>query len=216
MTATNVQAAIEELNEKIEEGGEGITEIPVASSSVLGGVKVGDGLSITSDGALSANVKNIPTATSSVLGGIKVGSGLSITTAGVLSCITQTKVQQLIDSAISATQIGTYKAKINVTYSSGFSKYYKLTLAGSDAISGTMTFTTPQVTYNLIVKSYTTNASHSEAPIVTIGGQTICDGSIWWHNSSSWVGASARSGKIDITGYTSTALAISCKTYGGT
>lgn len=60
--------------------------LPTATSSVLGGVKVGSGLSISS-GVLSATgggSYTLPTASDSVLGGVKVGSGLSIS-SGVLS-----------------------------------------------------------------------------------------------------------------------------------
>jgi hypothetical protein len=91
-------------------GGGGYT-LPAATTSVLGGVKVGGGLSVAA-GVVSANVTQLvagpgvtlspstgvgavtitaqpgsytlPTATGSVLGGVKVGSGLSITN-GVLS-----------------------------------------------------------------------------------------------------------------------------------
>ena len=57
-----------------------------ATTTKLGGIKVGDNLSITSDGKLSATATpyTLPTASSSTLGGIKVGSNLSISN-GVLS-----------------------------------------------------------------------------------------------------------------------------------
>lgn len=51
--------------------------LPTASSSVLGGVKVGSGLSI-SGGTLSATPYSLPTASGSTLGGIKVGGSLRI------------------------------------------------------------------------------------------------------------------------------------------
>lgn len=60
--------------------------LPVASASTLGGVKIGNGLSIA-DGVLSADSPapyELPTASADILGGIKVGSGLSIND-GVLS-----------------------------------------------------------------------------------------------------------------------------------
>lgn len=60
--------------------------LPVASANTLGGVKIGNGLSIT-DGVLSADAPDpyeLPTASAETLGGIKVGSGLSIND-GVLS-----------------------------------------------------------------------------------------------------------------------------------
>lgn len=57
-----------------------------ATTTKLGGIKVGDNLSITADGKLSATATpyTLPTASSSTLGGIKVGSNLSISN-GVLS-----------------------------------------------------------------------------------------------------------------------------------
>lgn len=58
--------------------------LPAATSSVLGGVKVGSGLSIDGSNVLSATAYSLPIAGASTLGGIKVGSGLSIDGAGVL------------------------------------------------------------------------------------------------------------------------------------
>ena len=55
--------------------------LPIASSTTLGGIKVGDNLTILSDGTLNAEATEyqLPTATASVLGGIKIGDGLGIT-----------------------------------------------------------------------------------------------------------------------------------------
>lgn len=60
--------------------------LPIASDTVLGGIKVGNNLSITTDGTLSAvgGEYSLPVASSTTLGGIKVGEKLSITN-GVLS-----------------------------------------------------------------------------------------------------------------------------------
>lgn len=59
--------------------------LPIASATVLGGIKVGNNLTIEEDGTLNAESTeyNLPVATSSTLGGIKIGSGLSITDAVV-------------------------------------------------------------------------------------------------------------------------------------
>lgn len=63
--------------------------LPTASSSVLGGIKVGSNLSIDENGVLSGSAPtppySLPTASDSVLGGIKVGSNLNIDENGVLS-----------------------------------------------------------------------------------------------------------------------------------
>lgn len=63
-------------------------ELPVASETVLGVIKVGDNLTIEADGTLNATgggTGTIPVATADTLGGIKVGNGLSITSDGTLS-----------------------------------------------------------------------------------------------------------------------------------
>lgn len=48
--------------------------IPIASTSVLGAIKVGNNLSVTADGTLSANATPIQQATENVLGGVKASS----------------------------------------------------------------------------------------------------------------------------------------------
>ena len=56
-----------------------IYSLPIASSSTLGGVKIGSGLTIAEDGTISAAAAyTLPTASSSVKGGIKVGTGLTM------------------------------------------------------------------------------------------------------------------------------------------
>ena len=57
--------------------------LPIASATTLGGIKVGNNLTIETDGTLNAESTeyNLPVATASTLGGIKVGSGLTISDA---------------------------------------------------------------------------------------------------------------------------------------
>ena len=56
-----------------------LTSLPIASSSTLGGVKIGSGLTAAADGTISAAAAyTLPTASSSVKGGIKVGAGLTM------------------------------------------------------------------------------------------------------------------------------------------
>jgi hypothetical protein len=59
--------------------------LPIASPTVLGGIKVGSNLSIDVNGVLSAgNSYVLPTATGTVLGGVKIGNGINIS-SGVIS-----------------------------------------------------------------------------------------------------------------------------------
>lgn len=65
-----------------------IARLPIASTTTLGGIKVGNNLTIDSDGVLSAHDSySLPTASGSVLGGIKVGENLVIDGNGVLSAV---------------------------------------------------------------------------------------------------------------------------------
>lgn len=59
--------------------------LPPATKESLGGVKVGDNLSISEDGTLSADAQqySLPAATLDTLGGVKLGSGTKDLTAGV-------------------------------------------------------------------------------------------------------------------------------------
>lgn len=57
--------------------------LPIASATTLGGIKVGNNLTIEGDGTLNAESTeyNLPVASSSTLGGVKIGSGLTIADA---------------------------------------------------------------------------------------------------------------------------------------
>lgn len=115
--------------------------LPAATSSSLGGVKVGTGISVSSGTisvanattsvpglmsssdktklngiATSANNYSLPTASSGTLGGIKVGSGLSISN-GTLSADTQSGTYSL-PTASSGT-LGGVKIGNGITISSG-------------------------------------------------------------------------------------------------
>jgi len=64
----------------------GAYTLPIASDTILGGIKVGSGLSIDINGILSSSYAyTLPIASDTILGGIKVGAGLSIDGSGVLT-----------------------------------------------------------------------------------------------------------------------------------
>lgn len=66
--------------------------LPTATETRLGGIKVGENLTITSDGTLNASGGDpyeLPPATTTDLGGVIVGDNLSITEQGVLSADAQ-------------------------------------------------------------------------------------------------------------------------------
>lgn len=63
--------------------------LPIASAEVLGGVMIGDNITISEDGKISAPAPtpeyDLPIASAEMLGGIKIGEGLNITEEGILS-----------------------------------------------------------------------------------------------------------------------------------
>lgn len=67
--------------------GEGSTlyVLPPATDISLGGVRIGDGVSVTEDGTISVETYSLPTATALVLGGVKVGSGVNVALDGTIS-----------------------------------------------------------------------------------------------------------------------------------
>jgi hypothetical protein len=69
----------------INGGGGGGYVLPVATSEVLGGVKVGSGLTITSAGTLSADAQPVGIATTATTGVVKIGSGITVDSAGTIS-----------------------------------------------------------------------------------------------------------------------------------
>lgn len=60
--------------------------LPASTTTILGGIKIGTGLSIDGAGVVTVNGATVPTtASASTLGQIRVGSGLAIDGSGILS-----------------------------------------------------------------------------------------------------------------------------------
>lgn len=116
--------------------------LPKASTTTLGGIKVGGGLVIDANGFLSANVQEeygLPIATSTTLGGIKVGDGLGIdSSTGVLTA--NVKTQYVLPTA-SSTTLGGIKVGGGLSITSGVLEanvktQYSLPTASSTVLGG--------------------------------------------------------------------------------
>ena len=109
--------------------------LPIASSTVLGGFKVGANLTIDpSTGVLDANPGSytLPTADATTLGGIKVGSGLSIDGNGVLTATGGSTVPQIQDlSGTTASLADDASAELNITGYKAYSLFKITTDAGA-------------------------------------------------------------------------------------
>lgn len=86
---------LDALTDKISD-----TYLPIATSSLLGAVKIGDGINVESDGTISVESQTISDATTSSKGIVQVGNGLSVSN-GILSnpsATTVTTLQTLYNS----------------------------------------------------------------------------------------------------------------------
>ena len=64
--------------------------LPIASNDILGGIKIGNGLTINSEGIVSVDSQSsssitLEPATASILGGVKIGNNINITNDGTIS-----------------------------------------------------------------------------------------------------------------------------------
>ena len=168
--------------------------LPTASASVLGGIKIGTGLSIDANGVLSANVSSqstytLPAASASTLGGIRVGTGLSVDANGVLSANAST---------ISGLQSRSTASATSSSISAGESANIDITnVAKSYGLIKIQTSHAAWVTIYVNKASRTADASRSEttdpvpgsgilAEVITTGSATqiITPGIFAWSEDS--------------------------------
>lgn len=96
--------------------------LPTATASVLGGVKIGSGISIDGNGVISASSGyTLPNATTSTLGGVIVGSGLSVAsgTVSVSYGTTSSTACQGNDARLSDTRSPTAGSVTDASIASG-------------------------------------------------------------------------------------------------
>jgi hypothetical protein len=71
--------------------------LPIASTTRLGVVKIGDGLEITESGILSTSAAGyvLPAATTSTRGGVRIGNGITITDGDIINISTTTEYSNI-------------------------------------------------------------------------------------------------------------------------
>lgn len=60
-------------------------ELPIASSDILGGVKIGNNINIDENGVISTDAYELPIANADTLGGVKIGDNIDVDENGVIS-----------------------------------------------------------------------------------------------------------------------------------
>jgi hypothetical protein len=167
-----------------------VYSLPRANTNILGGIRVGDGLTIESDGTLNANpgAYTLPTATAQTLGGVRVGSGLSIN-SGVLSVTNQFSLPTasasilggvkvgsrltITDGVLSADlQISNVTTLNNGVHSLALTSAGKLVLPGAGVIIDTDQFNAAGP--NTVI--YTTNNTYVRAVKLVVFAEKIANG----------------------------------------
>jgi hypothetical protein len=129
--------------------------VPIASSTILGGVKVGSGLDINGSGVLSTTY-TLPTSSTSVLGGVKVdGTTITINGSGIISvngsslpASTTSTLGTVIVPAVSTSGITNTSGTISLAVASNTQlggvkvDNSTITINGSGVISVVSSFTT--------------------------------------------------------------------------
>ena len=115
--------------------------LPTATASVLGGIKIGSGLSIDGSGVVTAaGTYTLPNATVSTLGGVIVGSGLSVSSgtlsANVTSVAGRSGAVTIAYSDLSGTQSTFAPSTHASSHASGGSD--AISIAASQITSGTL------------------------------------------------------------------------------
>lgn len=111
--------------------------LPAATTTTLGGIIVGDRLSIDDTGKLVATYTyTLPTASNTVLGGVKIGSNITLADGGTISI---TKAN--ITSALGVDPTTTYVKKAGDTMTGALTN--SSTISGSKLISTVATGTAP-------------------------------------------------------------------------
>jgi hypothetical protein len=148
--------------------------LPTATASVLGGVKIGSGISIDGNGVISASSGyTLPIASASVLGGIKIGSGLSIDGSGVVSAAGTYTLPNATTSTLGGVIIGTGLAVSSGTVSVTYGTSSSTACVGDDArLSDARTPTAHTQAWSTITSTPTTLAGYG----ITDGQKTITSG----------------------------------------
>jgi len=89
----SIRSAFAKINSNFDELYSNNIALTTATTTIVGGVKIGTGISISNSGTISVNTGTtyvLTTATTSTLGGVIIGTGISISNSGTISVNTGT------------------------------------------------------------------------------------------------------------------------------
>lgn len=174
-----IKGLVAGTNLTVVDGGNGVVTLnstytlPVATASVLGGVKQGAGILIAGDGTISSTY-NLPVATTSVLGGVKQGTGVTIAADGTISVSGTTYVLPVA----TALTLGGVKegAGVNIAADGTLSIAYTIPVASSTVLGGVKQGTGVSIAGDGTISSSVPLATTSTVGTVKVGSGLSIDG----------------------------------------
>lgn len=157
--------------------------LPIASATTLGGIKVGNNLTIEEDGTLNAESTeyNLPVATSSTLGGVKVGSSLEITD-GFLSVTVDSSLNPNSDNPVKNSivdyAISTVASNLQTTNSTVSGLSNTVSNLGTTVGSHTTTLSTLSSTVESQGTAIQANTDNIDSQATTISNNTYSIGEL--------------------------------------
>lgn len=150
--------------------------LPIASATVLGGIKVGTNLTIEEDGTLNAESTEytLPVASASTLGGIKVGSNLSIND-GVLTADVDSVLQGNSSNPVQNSVITSNISAINSTLGQYDTRLDNLENSTSTLSSTVASHTNSITTINGDITSLETAVGENTTNIGTNTGNIVAN-----------------------------------------
>lgn len=170
MTEINIQRREQDIN---IDTATRTYHLPIASETQLGGIKVGDNLTIEEDGTLNADPAGytLPAATASTLGGIKVGGKLSISD-GILSVNTDSSLSSSSTNPIQNNTVNAALTSLTSTVQTNTNNIGTLTTN-----LGTLSNTVSTNTNNISTLTSTVNG-HTTAIQANADAITNLDGTV--------------------------------------
>ena len=176
---------------------------PIASASQLGGVKIGSGINVSTDGTISVQEYSLPTASATVKGGIKVGTNLAMNGEVLNNTYSYT-----LPTATSSV-LGGVKTGSNITNSSGTISLTKANVTsalGYTPPTTNTTYSTGTASTSGITKLYTATGTNTDGTMTQSAINTALSGKLDTTGTAAKATADASGNTITSTYATKTEL----------
>jgi hypothetical protein len=142
--------------------------LPAATSSILGGVKIGSNVTVAADGTISvAAAYTLPIASSSALGGVKIGSNITVAGDGTISVSSPYALTPATASVLGGVKIGA-NVTVQVDGTISVAAPYSLPQATTSVLGGVIVGAGLSVTAGTVSANVLTVAGRTGNVVLTV------------------------------------------------